>query len=87
MKARKVMNRVVGATATSSVDCWFQLGTCTQLKMLLAGASLVPHTGWCLTKTVQVDSSCCCCVAEYTGYLVVMASCVDYCAVVAPTTA
>jgi hypothetical protein len=79
MKARKVMNRVVGATATSSVDCWFQLGTCTQLKMLLAGASF--------TKPVQVDSSCCCCVAEYTGYLVVMASCVDYCAVVAPTTA
>jgi hypothetical protein len=73
------MNRVLGATATTSVDCWFQLGTCTQLRMLLAGASF--------TKTVQVQSGCCCCVAEYTGYLVVMASCGDYCAVVAPATA
>jgi hypothetical protein len=77
MKARKVMNRVLGATATSSVDCWFQLGTCTQLRMLTVGASF--------TNTVQVQSGCC--VAEYTGYLVVMALCGDYCAVVAPATA
>jgi hypothetical protein len=78
MKARKVMNRVLGATATSSVDCWFQLGTCTQLRMLTAGASF--------TKTVQVQSGCCY-VAEYTGYLVGMASCGNYCAVVAPASA
>jgi hypothetical protein len=47
MKTRKVMNRVVVAPATSAVDCWFQLGTWTQLKMLLSGALTIQDSAIC----------------------------------------